>query len=282
MKRHIQGLPVGELVIDSRHCERQYWRDLRAYGELFVFLAWRDVLIRYKQTLIGILWAVIRPFLAMVVFTILFGHLAGMPGEGTVPYSIMVYAAALPWQFVSSAVTDAGGSLVGNANLISKIYFPRLIIPIGAIITSLIDFLFAGAVMVALFFWHDWWPDWRLLLLPFFIVLAFAAAAGPGLLLAALNVKYRDFRFVVPFLVQFGLYISPVGFSSGVVPDQWRLLYACNPMVGVIGGFRWALLGGEAALYWPDLIISIVVVLGFLTLSIVYFRKVERTFADFI
>ncbi|HET9470934.1 MAG TPA: ABC transporter permease [Usitatibacter sp.] len=269
------------LVIEAGRTERHYWRDLWRYRELFYFLAWRDILVRYKQTAIGIAWAVLRPVLTMAVFTVVFGKLGKFPSEG-VPYPILVYAAMLPWQFFASSLADASASLVGNANLISKVYFPRLIVPASAVITSFVDFLIAGAILVVLMAWYGFWPDWRLLLLPFFVLLAFAAAMGAGLWLTALNVKYRDFRFVVPFIVQFGLYVSPVGFSSTVVPEQWRLIYSLNPMVGVIEGFRWALLGGRGALSAPMLALSIVVVAGVLASGIRYFRKTERSFADVI
>lgn len=271
-----------ELVVEAGRTEGQYWRDLWTYRELFLFLAWRDILVRYKQTVIGIAWAVIRPFLTMVVFTVIFGRLAKMPTVGTAPYAVMVFAATLPWQFFSSALSEASNSMIGNANLISKIYFPRLIVPAGTVITSFVDFLIAGGVMVLLMVWYGWCPDWRLITLPAFILLAFVTAVGPGLLLAALNVKYRDFRYVVPFLVQFGLYVSPVGFSSSIVPERWRLLYACNPMVGVIDGFRWALLRGESPINWQSTGISVGVTVLLLIMGIRYFRKVERTFADVI
>ena len=269
------------LVIEAGHTERHYWRDLWRYRELFYFLAWRDILVRYKQTAIGIAWAVLRPVLTMAVFTVIFGKLGKFPSEG-VPYPILVYAAMLPWQFFASALADASASLVGNANLISKVYFPRLIVPASAIITSLVDFVVAAAILAVLMAWYGFWPDWRVLALPFFVLLAFAAAMGAGLWLTALNVKYRDFRFVVPFIVQFGLYVSPVGFSSAVVPEPWRIAYAVNPMVGVIEGFRWSLLGGRGALSVPMLALSIVVVAGVLGSGIRYFRKTERSFADVI
>jgi len=271
-----------EFSVESGQTERQYLRDLWVYRELFLFLAWRDILVRYKQTVIGIAWAVIRPFLTMVVFTIIFGRLARMPADGRVPYAIMVYAATLPWQFFSSALTEASGSLIGNANLISKVYFPRLIVPAGTVITSFVDSLIAGGVMILLMWWYHWWPDWRLITLPLFMVLAFIAATGPALFLSALNVRFRDFRYVVPFLTQFGLYVSPVGFSSSIVPERWRSLYACNPMVGVIDGFRWALLRGQAPINWLSIALSIGVSIVLLIMGISYFRKVERTFADVI
>ncbi|PPS42800.1 ABC transporter permease [Chroococcidiopsis sp. TS-821] len=271
----------AELVIEAGKAEGQYWKDLWQYRELFYFLAWRDILVRYKQTLIGISWAIIRPFLTMVVFTVIFGNIAKLPSEGA-PYPILVFAAMLPWQFFANALAECSNSLVSNSNLISKVYFPRLIVPTSAVIVSFVDFMVSGIILIALMAWYDFVPDWRIITLPFFILVAFAAAMGGGLWFSALNVKYRDFRYIVPFIVQFGLYISPVGFSSNVVPEKWRLLYSLNPMVGVIDGFRWAILGGEAHHYLPGFFLSIGLVFLLLISGIWYFRKTERTFADVI
>lgn len=273
---------MEEVIIEAGRAERQYWRDLWRYRELFYFLAWRDILVRYKQTVIGIAWALLRPVLTMVVFTVVFSKIAKLPTEGSAPYSILVFTAMLPWQFFANALTEASNSLIGNANLISKIYFPRLIIPAGAVITSLVDFFIAAILLAALMLWYRFMPDWRVVTVPFFVLVAFAAALGGGLWLAALNVKYRDFRYVVPFIVQFGLFISPVGFSSSVVPEKWRLLYSLNPMVGVIDGFRWAVLGGNAKLYLPGFFLSIGIVAILLASGLWYFRKTEKTFADVI
>ncbi|MEQ8463045.1 ABC transporter permease [Coleofasciculus sp. E1-EBD-02] len=270
-----------ELIIEAGRTEQQYWKDLWRYRELFYFLAWRDILVRYKQTIIGIAWALIRPFLTMVVFTIVFGKLAKLPSEG-VPYPILVFAAMLPWQFFSNALSGCSNSLISNANLIAKVYFPRLIVPASAVIVSFADFMISGIILLGLMAWYDFLPSWRILTLPFFIIIAFAASMGAGLWLAALNVKYRDFRYIVPFIVQFGLYISPVGFSSTIVPQEWRLVYSLNPMVGVIDGFRWAILGGEARIYLPGFLLSLGLVFGVLASGVWYFRKVERTFADVI
>ncbi len=272
----------NELIIQAGRTEAQYWRDLWKYRELFYFLAWRDILVRYKQTVIGLAWALIRPFLTMVVFTIVFGNLAKLPSEGDAPYPIMVYAALLPWQFFSGALTECSNSLINNANLLSKVYFPRLIVPTSAVIVSFVDFMISGMILLALMIWYNFVPDWRILTLPFFILIAFAAAMGAGLWLAALNVEYRDFRYIVPFIVQFGLYISPVGFSSAIVPQQWRLLYSLNPMVGVIDGFRWAILSGNTEIYLPGFLLSNTLVIFMLWSGIWYFRKMERTFADVI
>lgn len=275
-------MKTEELIIEAGRTERQYWQDIWRYRELFYFLAWRDILVRYKQTAIGIAWALIRPFLTMVVFTVVFGKLAKLDTAGGPPYPILVFSAMLPWQFFSSALSECSNSLISNANLISKVYFPRLVVPASAVIVSFVDFMISGIILLALMAWYNFVPSWRILTLPLFILIAFAASMGAGLWLAALNVKYRDFRYIVPFIVQFGLYISPVGFSSSIVPEKWRSLYSLNPMVGVIDGFRWAILGGEAKLYWPGFTISVGLVVLLFASGVWYFRKMERTFADVI
>jgi lipopolysaccharide transport system permease protein len=269
------------LVIEAGRAERQYWKDIWRYRELFYFLAWRDILVRYKQTVIGIAWALIRPFLTMVVFTVVFGNIAKLPSGGA-PYPILVFAAMLPWQFFANALSESSNSLISNSNLISKVYFPRMIVPTSAVIVSFVDFMISGIILLGLMAWYNFVPDWRILTLPLFILIAFAAAMGAGLWLAALNVEYRDFRYVVPFIVQFGLYISPVGFSSSVVPEKWRLIYSLNPMVGVIDGFRWAILGGSSSIYLPGFALSLGLVVLMLISGIWYFRRTERTFADVI
>lgn len=270
-----------DLILEAGRTEKNYWRDLWRYRELFFFLAWRDILVRYKQTVIGIAWSVLRPLLTMIVFTIVFGKIAKLP-SGNTPYPILVFSALLPWQFFANAFTEASTSLIGSANMISKIYFPRLIVPTSSVIVSFVDFLFSGAILIALMAWYGYAPSVHIVALPLFIILAFGAAMGAGLWIAALNVKYRDFRYVVPFIVQFGLFISPVGFSSNVVPDRWRLIYALNPLVGVIDGFRWALLSDNATLYWPSVAFSMVIVALLLYTGILYFRATEKTFADVI
>jgi lipopolysaccharide transport system permease protein len=270
------------IVIEAGRTERQYWQDLWRYRELFYFLAWRDILVRYKQTAIGIVWALIRPFLTMVVFTVVFGQLAKLPSPAGVPYPILVFTALLPWQFFSNALSECSGSLVGNANLISKVYFPRLIVPTSAVIVSFVDFMISGIILLGLMAWYNFTPDWRILTLPLFIVIAFVASMGVGLWLAALTVEYRDFRFVVPFIVQLGLYISPVGFSSSVIPEQWRFVYSLNPMVGVIDGFRWAIMRGASELYLPGFALSLALIFLLLWSGIWYFRRMEKTFADVI
>jgi lipopolysaccharide transport system permease protein len=272
---------MQELIIEPGRTAKNYWSDLWRYRELFYILAWRDISVRYKQTVIGVIWAILRPFLAMLIFTVVFGRIAKMPSNG-IPYPILVLAAMLPWQFFSNSLTEASQSLIVNANMISKVYFPRLIIPAGAVITSLVDFLISAALLVALMIWFRFLPDWRMLTLPLFTLTAFLAALGPGLLLTALNVKFRDFRYVVPFIAQFGLFISPVGFASEVIADKWRLLYSLNPMVGVIDGFRWAICRGASGVYLPSFGLSMLVIILFLFLGIWYFRKMEKTFADVI
>lgn len=273
---------MEELVIEGGRIEKQYWKDLWTYRELFFFLAWRDILVRYKQTVIGVAWAVVRPVLTMLVFTVVFGKLAKLPSVGTAPYSVLVYAALLPWQFFATSLTESSNSLISNPNLISKIYFPRMIVPGSSVITSCVDFLISFGILAIIMAWYRYWPDWRILFLPLFILLASAGAVGAGLWLCALNVEYRDVRYIVPFIVQVGVYISPVGFSSSMVPAKWRLLYSLNPMVGVIDGFRWALMRGESRLFGAGMLASIAVTVVLCLSGTWYFRKVERLFADVI
>jgi len=268
------------LVIEAGRAEAHYWRDLWRYRELFYFLTWRDLLVRYKQTVVGVAWALIQPALTMVIFSVV-GQLLRVP-TGDVPRPVLIFTALLPWQFFSSALSASSGSLVGNANLISKVYFPRLIVPASAVAVSLVDFLISAVFLAVLMAIYHVVPDWRIVALPLFVFIAFGAALGAGLWLTALNVKYRDFRFVLPFIVQFGLYVSPVAFPSEVVPAKWRTLYALNPMVGVIDGFRWSLLGGHTALSPTGLGLSLLVVVGLLVGGITYFRSVERRFADLV
>ncbi|MCU0521889.1 MAG: ABC transporter permease [Anaerolineae bacterium] len=270
------------LVLEPGRAEKNYWSDLWHYRELFLILAWRDISVRYKQTIIGVAWAIVRPFLTMVVFSVIFGRLSNLPSDGDAPYPLLVFAAMLPWSLFSSALGEAANSLIGNERLISKVYFPRLIIPAATVVTAFVDFLISFVILLALMVYYWYAPGWNMLLLPLFILLALLASLGPGLWITALNVKYRDFRYVIPFVVQFGLYVSPVGFSSGIIPARWRLLYSLNPMVGVIDGFRWCILGGDSLIYWPGFALSLAVVAFFLWLGISRFRKMEKTFADMI
>ena len=269
------------VTIEAGRADAHYWRDIWRFRELLFFLAWRDILVRYKQTVIGVTWSLIRPLLTMIVFTIVFGKLAGLPSNG-VPYPILVFAALLPWQFFANSLSDSSNSLLSNAGMISKVYFPRLIVPASSIVVSIVDFLITFLLMLCLMVWFQVAPTWRLLLLPAFLFLALAAALGAGLWFAALNTKFRDFRYIVPFIVQFGLYVSPVGFSSDLVPERWRLLYSMNPMVAVIDGFRWAIIGGEAQIYLPGFIVSCLLIVLILATGVLYFRKTEKTFADVI
>ncbi|MEO7934290.1 MAG: ABC transporter permease [Chthoniobacterales bacterium] len=267
--------------IVAGRAERHYWGDLWRFRELLAFLAWRDILVRYKQTVIGLLWAILRPVLTTVVFVFVFSKLAKMPSNG-VPYPLLVFSAMLPWQFFASALSEASNSLIGNANLVSKIYFPRLIVPTSSVIVAFVDFLISCAILAVMMIYYQFTPTWHILLLPVFTFIAFIAAFGAGIWLAALNVEYRDFRYVIPFIVQFGLYVSPVGFSSIVVPEKWRLLYSLNPMVGVIEGFRFCVTGSKTAIYLPGFALSMGVVLAVAVSGIWYFRKTERAFADVI
>lgn len=268
-------------IIEAGKTEKTYWLDLLKYRELFFFLAWRDILVRYKQTVLGVIWAIIRPVLTMIIFTIIFGKLAKLPSGG-VPYPILVYAAMLPWQLYSTSLTDASNSLISSANMISKIYFPRIIIPASAIIVNLFDFMISFSILLVLMVYYNFWPTWNVLLIPVFILLTIVNTLGSGLWFSALSVKYRDIKYIVPFIIQLGLYISPVGFSSSVIPEKWQLLYSVNPMVCVIDGFRWAVLGESFNLNPVGFTLSMVVLFVIFFSGVWYFRKTERTFADII
>jgi len=270
-----------EIVIEAGRGARRYWSDLWLYRELLYFLAWRDIVVRYKQTAIGVAWALIQPLLLMVILTFVFGRLAKLPSDG-IPYSLLVLCGLLPWFFFSQAFSSASSSLIGNANMVSRIYFPRMLIPLSAVAVCLVDFAITFGLLIVYALISGVLPDWRVIALPGFLLLAISTAVGAGLWIAALNVKYRDFRYVVPYLVQVGMYISPVGFNSALVPEKWRFVYALNPMVGVIDGFRWSFLGGRTELFVPGLFLSVLLSLGLLVSGIAYFRKTERLFADLI
>lgn len=270
-----------ELIIEPNKTVKHFWRELWQYRDLFYFLAWRDILVRYKQTVIGVAWSVLRPLLTMVVFTIIFGKIAKLP-SGDIPYPLLVFTAMIPWQFFSNTFSEASNSLIANTQLISKVYFPRIIIPTTAMVVSLIDFAISLAILIVLMLWYGVMPDIKICLLPLLLLMAILTSLGAGYIISALNVKYRDFRYVVPFIVQFGLYISPVGFSSSVVPEKWRMLYSLNPMVGVIDGFRWSLLGSDISIYWPGLMVSAGLSILLFVFGIMYFNKTERSFADII
>lgn len=270
------------LVIEAGRAERHYWADLWRYRELFLVLAWRDVAVRYKQTVIGVAWVMLQPLASVAVFTVIFGRVAKLPSLEGVPYAVMVFAGLLPWQLISSAVNNAANSLTGNSGLISKVYFPRLIVPSSAVVVCMVDFAVALVVMAGLMIWYQFMPDARVLALPAFVLMAALAAIGPGLWIASMNVRYRDFRQLLPFLIQFGMYLSPVAYASAVVPEGWKLLYHLNPAVAVIDGFRWCLLRGTAPLYWPGILLSCAVILLFLYMGVRQFRKTERSFADMV
>jgi len=267
-----------DLVIESGRAEKNYWKDLWRYRELFYILSWRDIKVRYKQTVLGVAWSIIRPVLTTLIFTFIFNRVANLSSHGGTPYALMVFAGMLPWQFFSNALSESSASLVGNANLITKVYFPRMIIPASSVITSLVDLGISFGIMLIMFLWYGYMPSWHIIFLPLFILLAFTCAFGIGLYLTAVNVKYRDFRYIIPFIVQFGLYISPVGFNSFLISEKYRIWYSLNPMVGVIDGFRWCLLGDP--MHWRSFIVSVVITISFLLVGIHYFRKMERSFAD--
>lgn len=267
-----------DLIIEPGRTEKNYWKDLWRYRELFYILSWRDIKVRYKQTVIGAAWSIIRPLLTTIIFTIVFSRIAKLQNPGAAPYALMVFAGMLPWQFFSNALSESSNSLIGNANLITKVYFPRMIIPASSVITSMVDLGISFIIMIGMFIWFQFIPSWHIIFLPLFVVLAFLCSFGIGLYLTAVNVKYRDFRYIIPFIVQFGLYITPVGFSSAVIPDKWKILNSLNPMVGIIDGFRWCLLGDTVN--WNSFLVSVVIIALFLWLGIFYFRKVEKTFAD--
>ncbi len=275
---------MNELIIEAGKSEAHYWRDLWRYRELFGFLAWRDILVRYKQTAVGVAWAVIRPLLTIIIGAGIFGGLAKLPSDG-VPYAVMVCAGTLPWYFFSSALSESASSLVGNANLISKVYFPRMILPASAVVVAFVDFAISLVILAGLMAWYHVWPTWRLLTLPLFILLAFLSAMGPGLLCTAMNVKYRDFRYIIPFVVQFGQFVSPVFYSTSAIQEKYgdlgRTLVALNPVVGVIDGFRWAICG-TTELHWESFVLSTILSLVLLLVGVRYFRKMERSFADVI
>jgi lipopolysaccharide transport system permease protein len=271
-----------QIVLEPGRIEKNYWRDLWNYRELFQVLAWRDVSVRYKQTVIGVAWAVLRPVLSMMIFTFVFARLAKLPTEGKAPYALMVFVGMLPWIFFSTALGDASNSLVTNVNLISKVYFPRLIVPTATIMVGFVDLAIGFGILFLMMLWYHFLPSLQIVLLPVFVLLAFLATLGPSLWITALNVKYRDFRYVIPFILQLGIYVSPVGFSSRVVPAKWKLLYSLNPMVGVIDGFRWCILGSDSPLYVPGFLLSALMIALFVWIGIVYFRRTERSFADII
>lgn len=273
--------PEREIVIEAaRGWVSLPWRELWEYHELLFFLVWRDIKVRYKQTVIGAAWAIIQPVLTMVVFSVVFGAFAKIPSDG-IPYPVFAFAALLPWQLFANALGGAGNSLVSSQSLITKVYFPRLIVPLAAVLAGLPDFAIAFVVLLGLMVWYGIVPTLAILTLPLFLLLALATALAVGLWLAALNVQYRDVRYTIPFLTQFWLYATPVAYPSSLVPPQWRALYGLNPLAGVVEGFRWALLGKTEA-PGPLLFVSLATVLALLVGGLVYFQRVEGNFADVV
>ena len=275
-----------QTILEAGRAEKNYWRDLWRYRELFQVLAWRDLSVRYKQTVIGVAWAVVRPILTMLVFTFVFGTVANLKSHGTANYALMVFAGLLPWQFFSTALTDSSNSLTTNANLISKVYFPRLIVPTATIVVAFVDFAISFVLLLGMMVIYQFVPPWQIIFIPVFVALCFLTSLGPGLWITSLNVKYRDFRYVIPFIIQFGLYLTPVGFTKDVIlakiPESLHFVYNMNPMVGVIDGFRWCILGGPPPFLEPAFLIGIGVTIFMLWLGIRQFRKMEKTFADLI
>lgn len=272
-----------KIIIEPGRSEKNYWRDLWRYRELFYILSWRDVKVKYKQTVLGVVWAILRPLLTMIVFTFVFGKVANMQSMTSVPYAIIVFGGLLPWQFFSNSITECSSSLLGNTNLITKVYFPRMIIPVSSVITSFIDFFISLIILFFLFAYYQYLPPKEIFFLPFFCFLVFLTSFGPGLLLTALNVKYRDFRYIIPFIVQFGLFISPVGYLSSQIPTQWKWLYSLNPMVGIIDGFRWCIVEGTPNPFYDYTIyVSLGITLLFVWIAFHKFRKMEKSFADLI
>lgn len=282
LMKPVGGAPQVNRVIRPRHgLQAINFAELWRYRELFLFLAWRDILIRYKQTALGIAWAVLQPFLTMIIFSVVFGRLAKLPSNG-VPYPLLTFAALLPWQFFANALSESSNSLVAASNMISKVYFPRLIIPGSSVLSGIVDFAISLSILIGLMFWYGVSFSPRFMLLPFFFLVAASAAFGVGLWLGALNVKYRDVKYIVPFFTRMGLYVCPVGFLSSVVPERWRLLYSLNPMVGVIDGFRWCILGGNFRPYWTGFAASLAITMTILVSGLLFFRSTEKRFADVI
>jgi lipopolysaccharide transport system permease protein len=269
------------VIIEAGRSNAHYWRDLWRYRELLYFIARRDIAVRYKQTVLGIAWAVLRPLAAMVVFTLIFGRIAKLPSDGA-PYSLLVFTGMVPWFFFAAALSESSNSLLANANLLTKVYFPRLLVPVAALGAPLVDLLVGIVLLVLLMLWLGYPPNLRMFALPAFMLLAYCAALGLGLWFAALNIQYRDFQFVVPFLIQFGLFASPIGYSSKLIPEQWRLLFSLNPMVSVIDGFRWALLGEPFSFHLDALFFSGLLTAIVLAGGLWFFRRTERALADVI
>jgi len=270
-----------EITIEPGKLGLQYWKDLWRFRGFLMFLSWRDFLVRYKQTVLGVVWTFLRPFVSMVVLTIVFGKMAGLPSEGGVPYPILVYSGLLPWNFFTTSVTQSTNSMISNVSLISKVYFPKIIIPISSVVVCMVDFCFSFVIFALLMLWYRFIPSWKIIFLPCFVLLTMLLALGIGFILGALNVKHRDVTISIPYLLQLGMFISPVGFSSSIAALKWRYVYSLNPLVGIIDGFRWTV-GANAEFYWPSLIISFVITFSIFFFGLRYFRNAERKFADYI
>jgi lipopolysaccharide transport system permease protein len=267
-----------DVIIVPGLTKKNYWKDIWRYKELFYILSWRDIKVRYKQTILGVAWSVIRPLLTTIIFTIVFSRIAGLKNSGNAPYALMVFSGMLPWQFFSNSLSESSNSLSTNVSLITKVFFPRLIIPASSVITSLVDFGITFCLLILMLAWYQVLPPWQVIFLPLIILMAFACAFGIGLFLTSANVKYRDFRHLIPFILQFGLYVSPVGFPSSIIQSNLRLVYSLNPMVGVIDGFRWCLFGDP--LYWPGFLVSLLITVICMVVGVRYFRSMEKSFAD--
>jgi len=270
-----------EVLIRPGVAQRDYWRDLWAKRELIYFLAWRDVIVKYKQTIVGILWVLIRPVFTLMVFTLVFGKIAALPSSN-VPYALLVFSGLMPWLFFAASVSEVSNSVQTNAALVGKIYFPRLIITIAVLLVCFVDYAVSCLLIVGVALWTGVPPDWRILYLPLLTLWVAALGYGVGLCGAALNVRYRDFRHLIPFALQLGVYVSPVAYSAHLVPEKWRWLYSLNPMTGIIDGFRWAILGQRFDVYVPGMVFSIAATVVILALGLYWFRRVERQFVDFL
>lgn len=270
-----------QLVLEAGYADDNYWSDVLRYRDIFIMLARRDLSVRYKQTAIGIIWALLRPALTMLVFTLVFGSIAEMPSGGA-PYALLVLSGTLPWLFFSSSVSESSNSLVANSNLLSKAYFPRILLPASSILVAAVDLIIALGLLTCLMWYFSVPPTWRLLTIPLFSLVTFAAALGLGLWLSVLNARYRDFQFIVPFMLQIGLYISPVGYVSSAIPERWQTLFAINPMVGVIDGFRWAILGENFSVPWATIASSAAISIALLITGLSFFRHFERRLVDII
>ena len=269
------------IVIEAGRASKEYWSDMWRQRELLFFLIWRDLLVRYKQTMVGVAWVLLKPAITLAIFSVVFGKWAALPSGG-LPYPLVVFAGMLPWFFFSTAVSDCSNSIINNSSIVGKIYFPRLLIPVNSLLVALVDYAVSCSLIVVLVIWTGFYPDWRIAMLPLLTIWVAALSFGFGVWGAALNVRHRDLRFIIPFLLQLGIYISPVGYSAAIVPERFKLLYSLNPMVGIIDSFRWAILGGSFDVYLPGVMISAGVTIILVVTGVIYFRRVEKMFADYL